>query len=110
MGVIVNTDYSIGADKGGAVNMFDIDYNTQKYLIGHCSGALVKPFSAIALELAVDDSRLINKEKSKWQNFWNNRLLCNKRDQPRSMGGGLPSVATTAIWFEIFRRLSPRMT
>lgn len=56
MGVIVNlTDYNIGADKGGAVNMFDdfdIDYNQQKYLIEtRCSGALTKPYSAIALEL-----------------------------------------------------------
>lgn len=56
MGIIVNlADYNIGADKGGAVNMFDdfdIDYNAQKYLIEtRCSGALVKPYSAIALEL-----------------------------------------------------------
>lgn len=56
MGVIVNlTDYNVGADKGGAVNMFDdfdIDYNQQKYLIEtRCSGALTKPYSAIALEL-----------------------------------------------------------
>lgn len=58
MAIIVNpTDYNIGADKGGAVNMFDdfdIDYNQQKYLIEtRCSGALVKPYSAIVLELAV---------------------------------------------------------
>ncbi len=56
MGIIVNlTDYNIGADKGGAVNMFDdfdIDYNAQKYLIEtRCSGALIKPYSAIALEM-----------------------------------------------------------
>lgn len=55
-GLIVNlTDYNIGADKGGSVNMFDdfdIDYNAMKYLIEtRCSGALIKPFSAIALEL-----------------------------------------------------------
>jgi len=54
-GIIVNlSDYNVGADKGGAVNMFDdfdIDYNAQKYLIEtRCSGALVKPYSAIALE------------------------------------------------------------
>lgn len=60
MGIIVNPiDYNIGADKGGAVNLFedfDIDYNAQKYLIEtRCSGALVKPFSAIALELVEDD-------------------------------------------------------
>ena len=56
MGLIVNLqDYNVGADKGGAVNMFDdfdIDYNQLKYLIEtRCSAALVKPFSAIALEL-----------------------------------------------------------
>ena len=55
MGLIVNVgDYNVGADKGGAVNMFDdfdIDYNAQKYLIEtRCSGALTKPYSAIALE------------------------------------------------------------
>ena len=55
-GIIVNlSDYNIGADKGGAVNMFDdfdIDYNQQKYLIEtRCSGALIKPYSAIAIEL-----------------------------------------------------------
>lgn len=46
-------DYNIGADKGGAVNMFDdfdIDYNQQKYLIEtRCSGALTKPYSAIVI-------------------------------------------------------------
>lgn len=56
MGIIVNmTDYNIGADRGGAISMFedfDIDYNQQKYLIEtRCSGALIKPYSAIALEI-----------------------------------------------------------
>ena len=56
MGIIVNlNDYNVGADKGGAINMFDdfdIDYNAQKYLIEtRCSGALIKPYAAIALEL-----------------------------------------------------------
>ena len=56
MGIIVNlADYNIGADKGGAISMFDdfdIDYNQQKYLIEtRCSGALIKPFSAISLEM-----------------------------------------------------------
>ena len=56
VGLIVNlADYNVGADKGGAVNMFDdfdIDYNAQKYLIEtRCSGALVKPYAAIALEI-----------------------------------------------------------
>ena len=55
-GIIVNlADYNVGADKGGAVNMFDdfdIDYNAQKYLIEtRCSGALIKPYSAIVLEM-----------------------------------------------------------
>lgn len=55
LGLIVNlNDYNVGADKGGEVNMFDdfdIDYNAQKYLIEtRCSGALIKPYSAIALE------------------------------------------------------------
>ena len=58
MGLIVNlSDYNIGADKGGAVNMFDdfdIDYNAQKYLIEtRCSGAMVTPYGAIALEKIV---------------------------------------------------------
>ena len=61
MGIIVNlNDYNVGADKGGAVNMFDdfdIDYNAQKYLIEtRCSGALIKPFSAIALEMTTANS------------------------------------------------------
>lgn len=56
LGLVVNlSDYNVGADKGGAINMFDdfdIDYNQQKYLIEtRCSGALIKPYSAIALEL-----------------------------------------------------------
>lgn len=55
-GIIVNlNDYNIGADKGGAVSMFDdfdIDFNQQKYLIEtRCSGALVKPYSALVLEV-----------------------------------------------------------
>ena len=58
IGIIVNlSDYNVGADKGGAVSMFDdfdIDYNQQKYLIEtRCSGALIKPFSAIAVESVV---------------------------------------------------------
>lgn len=55
LGIVVNlADYTVGADKGGAVNMFDdfdIDYNAQKYLIEtRCSGALIRPFSAIVIE------------------------------------------------------------
>lgn len=56
--LIVNlADYTVGADKGGAVSMFDdfdIDFNAQKYLIEtRCSGALTTPFSAMAVEWAV---------------------------------------------------------
>lgn len=59
MGIIVNlADYNVGADKGGAVNMFDdfdIDYNAQKYLIEtRCSGALIKPYSAIVIEATTE--------------------------------------------------------
>ena len=56
IGIIANlADYNVGADKGGAVNMFDdfdIDYNQQKYLIEtRISGALIKPYSALVIEL-----------------------------------------------------------
>ncbi len=58
-GIIVNpADYNVGADKGGSINMFDdfdIDYNQQKYLIEtRCSGALTRPFSAIAIEFVTE--------------------------------------------------------
>ena len=51
--ILVNmADYAIGADKGGAITMFDdfdIDFNQQKYLIEtRVSGALTLPHSAIA--------------------------------------------------------------
>lgn len=59
VGIIVNlNDYTVGADKGGAVNMFDdfdIDYNAQKYLIEtRCSGAMTTPYGAITLEMYVN--------------------------------------------------------
>ena len=55
LGIIVNlSDYTVGADKGGAVALFDdfdIDYNAYKYLIEtRMSGALTTPFSAIIME------------------------------------------------------------
>lgn len=55
--LIVNlADYTVGADKGGAVSMFDdfdIDFNAMKYLIEtRCSGALTTPYSAMAVEWA----------------------------------------------------------
>ena len=57
--IILNLDdYNVGADRGGAINMFedfDIDYNQEKYLIEtRCSGALVKPYSAIVVEEEVN--------------------------------------------------------
>lgn len=53
--IIVNlTDYTVGADKGGALNVFDdfdIDYNQYKYLMEtRISGALTLPKSAIIIE------------------------------------------------------------
>ena len=53
--IIVNpADYTVGADKGGQVSMFedfDIDYNQQKYLIEtRCSGSLMQPKTAICVE------------------------------------------------------------
>ena len=59
-GIIVNlNDYNVGADKGGSANMFDdfdIDYNAYKYLIEtRCSGAMIRPYSAIALEIVVGE-------------------------------------------------------
>lgn len=58
--LIVNlNDYNVGADKGGEPNMFDdfdIDYNAQKYLIEtYCSGAMIRPYSAIAVEVVVSE-------------------------------------------------------
>lgn len=58
-GIIVNLkDYNVGADNGGTVTLFDdfdIDYNAQKYLIEtRCSGALVKPYSAISVEMTLE--------------------------------------------------------
>ena len=62
-GIYVNlADYNVGADKGGAVNMFDdfdLDYNQQKYLIEtRCSGALTKPYSAVAIEFVQKTSEI----------------------------------------------------
>lgn len=68
-GIIVNLgDYYVGADKGGSINFFedfDIDYNQQKYLLEtRCSGALVKPFSAIVIrKAAVAQTQQIKSEE-----------------------------------------------
>lgn len=53
--IVVNmSDYTFGADRGGEVSTFDdfdIDYNQMKYLIEtRCSGALIKPKSAVVIE------------------------------------------------------------
>ena len=61
MGIFVDLrDYNVGADKGGEVHMFDdfdIDYNQEKYLMEtRFSGALVKPYSAIVVEMAASGS------------------------------------------------------
>ncbi len=55
--IMVNlTDYTVGANKGGQVTMFedfDINFNKQEYLIEtRVSGALTKPFSAVTFELS----------------------------------------------------------
>jgi HK97 family phage prohead protease len=73
-GLIVNlTDYNVGADQGGSVNLFDdfdIDYNAMKYLIEtRCSGALIKPYSAIALETYPATCLGQNRRFLKWQSF-----------------------------------------
>jgi hypothetical protein len=61
LGIIVNlSDYNVGADKGGEINMFDdfdIDFNQYKYLIEtRCSGALIKPYSAIVIEASASNT------------------------------------------------------
>ena len=66
VGVIVNmADYTMGADKGGSVNMFDdfdIDYNQMKYLMEtRCSGALAVPYSAIVLKKTAGEA-VVNPE------------------------------------------------
>jgi HK97 family phage major capsid protein len=78
LGIIVNLkDYNVGADKGGSVNMFDdfdIDYNQQKYLIEtRCSGALVKPFSALVIEAAHTTPAFLDIEPSMKPKPWAKR-------------------------------------
>ena len=64
VGIIVNlADYTIGADKGGEVNMFDdfdIDFNQFKYLLEtRISGALTQPKTAIVIERKRDDGAIV---------------------------------------------------
>lgn len=61
LALIVNlNDYTVGADKGGEVSLFDdfdLNFNKYEYLIEtRCSGALTKPYSAIAIETADTDT------------------------------------------------------
>ena len=66
LGLMVNfADYSLGATKGGEITHFtdfDINFNQEVSLLEtRSSGALTRPFSAIALEkdvtvVAADDS------------------------------------------------------
>lgn len=61
LGLFVNmSDYMIGSTKGGEItkfDQFDIDFNQYKYLIEtRISGALTKPYAAIALEEPVTET------------------------------------------------------
>ena len=67
LGIIVNmADYTIGADKGGEVNMFDdfdIDFNQFKYLLEtRVSGALTQPKTAIAVERKQADTAIVGED------------------------------------------------
>lgn len=71
IGIMVNLqDYTVGADKGGDVSMFDdfdIDYNAYKYLIEtRCSGALTKPKSALVLRRSADNATLVTPVEPEW--------------------------------------------
>nr|DAX16715.1 MAG TPA: major capsid protein [Caudoviricetes sp.] len=64
VGIIVNlADYTIGADRGGEVNMFDdfdIDFNQFKYLLEtRISGALTQPKTAIVIERKQDEGAIV---------------------------------------------------
>ena len=64
IGIVVNlADYTIGADKGGEVNMFDdfdIDFNQFKYLLEtRISGALTQPKTAIVIERKQTDGAIV---------------------------------------------------
>jgi hypothetical protein len=82
IGILVNLkDYTMGADKGGAVAMFDdfdIDYNQYKYLIEtRCSGTLTKWKSAVVIEKVQEEEEQPSKERRELQNgkiLWGNRL------------------------------------
>ena len=70
IGIIVNlADYNVGTNKGGEINTFndfDIDYNQSKYLMEtRCSGALVKPHSALVIEYPKPATASMNAKSSK---------------------------------------------
>lgn len=71
VGIIVNlSDYTVGADKGGDVSLFDdfdIDYNQYKYLIEtRVSGALVRPKAALVLKSVANSAVLVTPETPEW--------------------------------------------
>lgn len=71
VGIIVNlSDYTVGADKGGDVSLFDdfdIDYNQYKYLIEtRVSGALVRPKAALVLKAVANSAVLVTPETPEW--------------------------------------------
>jgi hypothetical protein len=71
IGVAVNlTDYQVGADKGGEINLFDffdIDYNQQKYLLEtRISGALTRPKSAVTF--VVDAANVVTPQEPTFVN------------------------------------------
>lgn len=71
LGVMVNLqDYTVGADKGGDVALFDdfdIDYNQYKYLIEtRISGALVKAKSALVVKAVAGSSTLVTPVAPTW--------------------------------------------
>lgn len=71
VGIIVNlSDYTVGADKGGSVSLFDdfdIDYNQYKYLIEtRVSGALVRPKAALVLKAVANSAVLVQPESPVW--------------------------------------------
>jgi hypothetical protein len=69
--ILVNmTDYNVGADKGGEVNLFDdfdIDYNQYKYLIEtRCSGALTRPRSAMVVRTTASGDTAATAAQPTW--------------------------------------------
>lgn len=80
--IMVNLqDYTIGADKGGDVSMFDdfdIDYNAYKYLIEtRISGALTKPKSALVIRRSADNAVMVTAEAPTWDAASNSLTVKN---------------------------------